>query len=408
MHQGGIVQTQKGEWVGFSMMDANSVGRLTCLSPITWHKGWPYFGLPGNLGRTPRIWVKPDTGCTSGPSAPYNRNDDFGGPELASVWQWNHVPVDGKWSLTERPGWLRLHSLSAPDFWQARNALTQRAIGPVSVPTVRLDVSGLGVGDTAGLALLNSPYAWIGVRYAGNDLELTFFDQSKGKSKARVLTTGQIWLRAHCNFLTEKARFSYSLDGRRFVPFGDEFTTIFQLTTFQGVRYALFAYGSGGGHADFTAFTVDEPRPRALTRPIPVGKRIRLENMDGHRVLVARGDGLACVPTSDPLARSGSALFGVVDRGRGRIALQVADGRFVTVTGLGADGRVSIAAQREGDQQVFQWSEMPLGDLLFLSIESHRHLRALPDGVVQADEPGAQFDRRNGASFDWQEVSIHS
>jgi ABC-type transporter Mla MlaB component len=316
--------------------------------------------------------------------------------------------VDGKWSLTERPGWLRLHSLSAPDFWQARNALTQRAIGPVSVPTVRLDVSGLGVGDTAGLALLNSPYAWIGVRYAGNDLELTFFDQSKGKSKARVLTTGQIWLRAHCNFLTEKARFSYSLDGRRFVPFGDEFTTIFQLTTFQGVRYALFAYGSGGGHADFTAFTVDEPRPRALTRPIPVGKRIRLENMDGHRVLVARGDGLACVPTSDPLARSGSALFGVVDRGRGRIALQVADGRFVTVTGLGADGRVSIAAQREGDQQVFQWSEMPLGDLLFLSIESHRHLRALPDGVVQADEPGAQFDRRNGASFDWQEVSIHS
>ena len=41
MHQGGIVQTPAGEWWGFSMMDHNSVGRLTCLSPVTWQDGWP-------------------------------------------------------------------------------------------------------------------------------------------------------------------------------------------------------------------------------------------------------------------------------------------------------------------------------------------------------------------------------
>ena len=52
LHQGGIVNTPAGEWWGFSMMDANSVGRLTCLSPVTWQGGWPYFGLPGNLRRT--------------------------------------------------------------------------------------------------------------------------------------------------------------------------------------------------------------------------------------------------------------------------------------------------------------------------------------------------------------------
>ena len=62
MHQGGIVQTPAGEWWGFSMMDANSIGRLTALSPVTWKDGWPYFGLPGNLERTPRVWVKPKTG----------------------------------------------------------------------------------------------------------------------------------------------------------------------------------------------------------------------------------------------------------------------------------------------------------------------------------------------------------
>ena len=49
LHQGGIVQTQTGEWWGWSMMDHNSVGRLTTLSPVTWQNGWPYFGLPGNL-----------------------------------------------------------------------------------------------------------------------------------------------------------------------------------------------------------------------------------------------------------------------------------------------------------------------------------------------------------------------
>ncbi|MGA2916802.1 MAG: hypothetical protein ABSE89_12330 [Sedimentisphaerales bacterium] len=52
-------------------------GVLTCLSPITWKDGWPYFGLPGNLKRTPRTWVKPDTGNVCEPRVPYERNDDF-------------------------------------------------------------------------------------------------------------------------------------------------------------------------------------------------------------------------------------------------------------------------------------------------------------------------------------------
>ena len=73
------------------------------------------------------------------------------------VWQWNHVPDDTKWSLSERAGYLRLHSLPASDFWNARNSLTQRAMGPESSVTTELDASGLKAGDVAGLALLNSP-----------------------------------------------------------------------------------------------------------------------------------------------------------------------------------------------------------------------------------------------------------
>src|SRR5437764_2554653 len=55
------------------------------------------------------------------------------------------------------------HSLPAADFFSARNSLCQRPPGPESIMTVELDTSGLTDGDTAGLALLSSPYAWLGI-----------------------------------------------------------------------------------------------------------------------------------------------------------------------------------------------------------------------------------------------------
>lgn len=98
---------------------------------------------------------------------PFQCSDDFSAPRLQPIWQWNHVPVDGKWSLSERSGFLRLHALPATSFYDARNTLTQRAIGPMSTPTVMLDAANLKPGDTAGLGLLNLPYATLGVESGG-------------------------------------------------------------------------------------------------------------------------------------------------------------------------------------------------------------------------------------------------
>lgn len=406
-HQGGIVSTSKGEWWGFSMMDYNSVGRLTVLSPVTWQDGWPYFGLTGNLKRTPRTWVKPDTGHTSPPSAPYQRDDEFDGPQLVNVWQWNHLPVAKQWSLTARPGFLRLNSLPAPNLWNARNTLTQRSIGPESIPTAELDTDGLKNGDVAGLGLLNYPYAWIGVSRGPDGFELQQFDQTTGQTVRAPFAGGRIWLRANCDFLTEKATFSYSTDGKAFQPLGGEFTMIFQGRTFQGVRYSLFNYntgGSPGGAADFARFTVDEPHPSGFTRPIPFGRTIVLENLRDGSVLAVKNGALVAVPAADPLASTAAVRFKVWDRTLGRISLQSeADDRVLTVTGLGEAGRVSLARARSGDDsQAFQWTEMPRGDVLLLSVTSHRHLRFAPDGAITADEPGAQADRQNGASFTWR------
>ena len=67
------------------------------------------------------------------------------------------------WSLNkERKGWLRLHSMPAKQLLWAKNTLTQRAIGPVSYTSVKLDASRLKVGDEAGLACHQYAIRFIG------------------------------------------------------------------------------------------------------------------------------------------------------------------------------------------------------------------------------------------------------
>lgn len=403
LHQGGIVDTPTGEWWGWSMMDANSVGRLTALSPVTWKDGWPYFGLPGNLTRTPRTWVKPNTG--SAPSAPYERNDDFAGEKLKPVWQWNHVPVDGKWSLTERAGFLRLHSLPAKDFWNAKNTLTQRAVGPKSTATTILDVSGMKDGDVAGLGLLNYPYAWIGVK-CDNGLTIEQYSQLSGKTARAEFTGGRLWLRAECDFLADKAQFSFSTDGKKFEPLGEMFEMIFTLRTFQGVRYSLFHFNSGdapGGVADFDELVIHEPHPRGLMRPIPYGKTITLPTFGNSSALVVKDGNVVSVPGNDPAAIGPGARFTVQDRGLGRVALKSADG-WVSVIGDGQE--VKMSTVNPGDAETFQWTETVYGDLILMSLTTHRHLRINPQtGAVTADHPSPLPDRKDGSCFVWKEVA---
>lgn len=399
IHQGGIVQTSKGEWWGFSMMDANSVGRLTALSPITWNDGWPCFGLTGNLGRTPRTWIRPDTGVKATLHAPYKRSDDFSGKQLQSIWQWNHIPLDSFWSLSEHPGYLRLHSLPAKDLWTALNTLTQRAIGPRSIPTIVMDTIGLKPGDTAGLALFNRPYAWIGVETDREGLSIVQHDDQTGWTHRLPLTSRKVWLRADCDFMREVARFSFSADGEHFQDLGEPFTMVYQGLTFQGVRYALFNYNANrenGGYVDFDSIEISEPTPRGLTRPIPYGKKIELvvHGRQSEMRLASSDNSLFASPNL-------SASFKVLDRGFGRVALRTSEG-FISVDQFGI---VSLRPDVLGDSETFQWMETFTGELILLSLETHRYLRVDTDSnMILADCPGPRPDGKDGARFDWNPI----
>jgi xylan 1,4-beta-xylosidase len=411
LHQGGIVQTQTGEWWGWSMMDHNAVGRLTTLSPVTWKDGWPYFGLPGNLTRSPRTWIKPNTGFSSPPHAPYERSDDFSNNALKPVWQWNHVSIDNKWSLTERKGYLRLHALPAKDFWFARNSLTQRAIGPESIATTEVEISGLQAGDIAGLALLNLPYAWIGVSKNGNAVELQQLDQQVNKVIKAPLAITHVWLRVYCNFDVNKALFSYSTDGINFKKIGDSVIMPFQLRTFQGVRFALFNFntsGIEGGYADFNNFIVNEPRSKGLTKPIPDGKIITLMSLADSTVLVNWKDFIRPVAVTDRFAQGNTSYFRVFDRGNGRVALQsITDSGFVTVKNDGGMADVRIEKKEQGDASLFQWVDMLQGDLTLMSLASHRYLFADPDAksLASANSKGTRPDRKDGSCFTWKIIN---
>jgi hypothetical protein len=302
---------------------------------------------------------------------------------LQPIWQWNHVPVDGKWSLLERPGFLRLHALPAPDLWRARNTLTQRAIGPRSTVTVALETAGMKPGDVAGLALFNRPYAWLGVERGAEGLTLALFDEVDGKTSRVPLKHTRVWLRADCDFVNNAAGFRYSTDGTSFTNIGEPHTMAYGLVTFQGVRNSLFAYntqgGAEGGFADFDSIEVVET-PRQL---VPYGRQI---------VLTVRGSGAT-------LQFGNAASFTVEDRKLGRVALRTDDGCVSVDQNQG----VSLRRGTPGQAETFQWIETFDGELTLLSLASHRYLRVSPeDGRILADSPGPHPNGQDGVRFVWR------
>ena len=425
IHQGGIVDTPSGQWWSIIMSDHGSAGRMVNLVPITWDDGFPLIGLPGNLRKAPNTWIKPDTGHIQDPKPAFVHDDNFNSGELISDWQWNHVPDDSKWSLTEKPGVLRLHSLPADDFYSARNSLCQRPPGPESIMTVELDTAGMVAGDTAGLALLSSPYAWIGVVKSAKDATLQMYtNPSQGPRfglrrrdpvpanepvVCPTAPTEHLWLRVHCNFDTDQAVFSWNADGREFTPLGDPFTMTFQLTTFQGVRPSLFHYntsGQPGGYADFDNYTVDEPRARGIEREIPIGKTIVVTSGADGSFLAAdlESSRLVSFPASDDAPAT--AKFEVMDLGLGRVALKAGNGKVVSVASPESVVLKDLGSTEPGDAETFQWVNLMRGETMLMSLTNHRYLATKPKapGLVTATATGPDPARRGGACFQWKAV----
>ena len=403
IHQGGIVEDQSGQWWALLMMDFHSIGRTVTLAPITWKDGWPMIGLDGNLGRAPRTWLKPNiSGKASPASAPYNRNEDFESKKLGRVWQWNHNPDDSKWSL--KKGRLRIQSMPAEQLMWARNTLTQRVIGPLSVATVELYTGGMKDGDVAGLGNINVPCSWIGIVKEGNNLTLRCFEQATNDTIDTELKAEKLWLRMVGNYDNDFAHYEYSLDGANYQVLGREMPLSYQLITFQGSRHALFAFnhkGKQGGYAEFDNFTVDEPQADRSGN-IPYGKSFRIINLATGRPAVAQRHGL--LYDTDYKDNSKSTRFRIINKGKGQVILQCEDGRYVFCSGIGMAGDVRLTDDISR-AEVFMWQDYLNHEFMLMSMRTHRYIGKSPTtgSPYSMDFTGSDPARRNGAVFRWEE-----
>ena len=266
--QGTIVDSPYGDWYGIIFQDRGAVGRVLTLMPCRWTDGWPLLGDCD--GRVPQRMRKP---ASSAP-VPLVVSDDFTSSKLDIHWQWNHNPDAAAWSLSERPGWLRLKTgRVVPNLYLAPNTLTQRMEGPQCSASVQLDLSHLRKGDCAGFAAFNGHSGVLTVSRQGKTYTLSMTEQVVNLSdKDKVVegvdekvveqvafSTPQVWLRIDADFLPGRdiATFYYSLDGDQWTRIGSDYKMLFDYRRFfMGSKYAIFCYATqrAGGYVDVNQF----------------------------------------------------------------------------------------------------------------------------------------------------------
>jgi len=215
----------------------------------------------------------PDVGRNS-PSVHPQTSDEFTDDTLGPQWEWNHNPDNSRWSLTERPGFLRLKALRAPDLVSARDTLTQMLQGRTVQITARLAVDAMEDGQRAGLAMFGRLPSWIGIVQSHGTRRVTFAvagvetpgevlsgasgkhvstasaHPGAGSAAAGVPPAQFILLRMQV--ADESVKYSYSLDGgKSFRSLGSRARMLF--SWWKAARPALFTYNTAtqGGAVDF-------------------------------------------------------------------------------------------------------------------------------------------------------------
>lgn len=258
--QGAIVDTPGGDWYAVLFQDHDAVGRIPHVLPVTWNDGWPIAGVDAKAPQEVEVAL---------PEHPLPVNwvtrDGFDHPDgrLPLAWQWNHNPDHRYWSLTERPGCLRLYtSRVVRSVLQAPNTLTQRTVGPACRAEIDLDASRMKPGDHAGLIALQSHFGTVGVRCLdeGKAVEMCVREGDGGERvvERAPLPSDRVRLRIDFDFRgsVDVARFYFALPGGPWRRIGSDLAMRYTLDHFMGYRIGIFCYASRttGGWVDVDEF----------------------------------------------------------------------------------------------------------------------------------------------------------
>ena len=266
--QGALLQVLDGSWWFIHQLVQNCPnpfqGRPQCLEPVTWKDGWPIIGrdVDGDgIGEPVCSANKPITGH---PIRAPQTDDEFDSNRLGPQWEWNHNPRNDRWSLTERPGWLRLRA-SVPvgkgDFWGACNTISQRIMGTGTGTVVtKLDLSGMRPGQQAGFVRFSIVYHLFGVHMNSDGVKRLLFNANGKVQNGPAIRTNILWIRTVND--GDQAYFAYSTSGELFTRFGPEFTIRFG--NWCGDRLGFYCWNSEtpAGYMDIDWFHYEYDGPK--------------------------------------------------------------------------------------------------------------------------------------------------
>ena len=176
------------------------------LLPVEWVDDWPMIGdrSQGELGTMVwegRLPIQNSKFKIQNEKLEMQRSDEFDATQLGPQWQWNYEPRKEMFSLSERPGWLRLRAfkpLKPGVFLKAGNTLTQRSFRtPHNEVIVKLDISHTAYGLHAGLAHFASQSASLGIVNSSyiilSAVDISSGETGKSRTKAIFGATDEIY-----------------------------------------------------------------------------------------------------------------------------------------------------------------------------------------------------------------------
>jgi pectinesterase len=251
---------------------AHHLGRETFLAPVTWSEdGWPTVNGSGTI--TPHMTVKT---LPLQPQLEAPVRDEFAQPKLALPWNFVRNLEPERWSLTARPGWLRLQGASVTlDDTEAAPVFVGRRLQYFdSEIRTQIDFQPARDGEEAGLALrMNDRHHYeFGIRRGSTGQREVYLRYAIGsiRTVATTKSIGAGLVRLRIRSSPEIYRFSYALGNGSFQDLGGVETRYLASEVadgFNGVFVGMFATGRGrdaSAPADFDWFDYQQTTPPPL------------------------------------------------------------------------------------------------------------------------------------------------
>ncbi len=272
-HQGGWVDTPSGQSWFLHFQDVAAYGRIIHLQPVTWQDDWPFMGRRNETtGKWEPVlnYQKPQCPAHS-PIANPAESDEFDSGELGLQWQWQANPKLTWCVLLRDTDYLRLYSDKLPPdtttLWHAGNLLLQKFPAPEFTATTRVRFTPLEHGTRTGLVVMGKDYACLSFTEAEKGFTLSQITCPKADKGGQeevneqvALKENTIYLRVAVKAPSAICQFSYSLDGKSFLPLGKTFKA--SPGMWIGAKVGLFCIKEQdvrfGGYADFDWFHIDK------------------------------------------------------------------------------------------------------------------------------------------------------